>query len=192
MGEWRRWQLLNVRYVLDSRDLDGPGLRRVHQEGDLKTYEVTDPFPPAWIVHNIEAIEQDGAAIGRLNAEGFDLRRSAVVDRDPGLPLSASEGASVKTVESRPNRVVLQADLPTAGLLVLSEVYYPGWTATVDGQPAPLLRADVILRGVPLPAGSHRVEIAYAPASLKWGAVITGLTLLCCLAGLAWTARGRR
>lgn len=192
MGEWRRWQLLNVRYVLDTRALDGPGLRRVHEEGDLKTYEVTDPFPQAWIVHDVRAVDQDGEAIKQLNTDGFDLRRAAVVDRDAGLPFQASEGARVTSLESQPNRIAFQAELPTAGLLVLSEVYYPGWEAKVDGQPVPLLRTDVILRGVTLPAGSHRVELTYAPSSLKWGAVISSLTVLGCIVGLAWVARKDR
>ena len=184
MGEWRKWQLLNVLYVLDKRELDGAGLRRVHEEDELKVYEVTDPFPHAWVVHDVQAVDDDEEAYALLNMDDFDLRRSAVVSDVPHFALRATEGATAQVIESAPKRFVIQADLPAPGLLILSEIYYPGWKATVDGQPAPLLRTDVVLRGVPLAAGSHRVEIHYAPSSFRLGAAISALTLLACIAGL--------
>ena len=185
MGEWRKWQLLNVLYVLDERDLNGTGLRRVHEEDELKVYEVSDPFPHAWVVHEIQAVDNDEEAYALLNRDDFDLRRSAVVSDAPHFDRNTAEGATAQVIETAPNSFVVQADLPAPGLLILSEIYYPGWKAMVDGQPAPLLRTDIVLRGVPVPAGSHRVELHYAPQSLSIGALISGLTLLACLAGLA-------
>jgi hypothetical protein len=181
MGEWRKWQLLNVLYVLDERDLNGTGLRLVHEEGGLKLYEVSDPFPHAWVVHEVQAVDNEEEAYALLNRDDFDLRRSAAVSDAPHFDLQTAEGATARVIESAPNSFVVQADLPAPGLLILSEIYYPGWKATVDGQPAPLLRTDIILRGVPVPAGSHRVELHYAPQSFSLGALISGLTLLACL-----------
>jgi len=64
------------------------------------------------------------------------------------------------------------------GLLILSEVDYPGWRATVDGTPARLVRADYLLRALCVPAGEHQVVLVYDPPLLKLGLAITGLTLL--------------
>jgi len=67
---------------------------------------------------------------------------------------------------------------PGGGLLVLTDQFYPGWTATIDGQPAPIHRADYLFRGVLLPAGSHRVEFLYWPASFRIGATVSALALV--------------
>jgi uncharacterized membrane protein YfhO len=76
-------------------------------------------------------------------------------------------------------------------LLVLSEVYYPGWKARVDGLPAESLRADLALRAIPVPAGSHRVEMIYRPWTVPAGIGISLLSIMG--AGLAalWVRRRR-
>jgi len=73
---------------------------------------------------------------------------------------------------------VVEVEAASDALLVLSEVYYPGWRATVDGEPAPILRVDSILRAVPVPAGAHRVEMRFVPLSFWLGAGISGLAAL--------------
>ena len=73
--------------------------------------------------------------------------------------------------------MVIDVTTPTDGLLVLSEVYYPGWRAIIDGQSSPILRVDYLLRGIPVPAGQHRVEVRYRPAVFALGAAISGITL---------------
>ncbi|MBN1660009.1 MAG: YfhO family protein [Anaerolineae bacterium] len=162
VGSWRRWQLLNVRYVLDTRDLDGPGLERVFEEGDVKVYRVGDPLPRAWIVHNlVEAAGDEALAI--LDREDFDPKRDAVVVPGADIHIApvASDADSVRVVEREPGRLVLDVAAGSDGLLVVSQPDYPGWQARVDGRVQPIHRADGLLQGVALPAGSHRVEIAY-------------------------------
>ena len=90
-----------------------------------------------------------------------------------------------------PTHVEVEAELPRPGLLVLSEAWFPGWVASVDGAPAEILRADYVLRGVALGAGSHRVRFDYRPRSVKIGA---GLTLLgvCGVLGLVVNDRRGR
>jgi uncharacterized membrane protein YfhO len=61
-------------------------------------------------------------------------------------------------------------------LLVLSEPYYPGWQATVDGEPVPVLRADYILRAIPVPPGEHTIQVTFRPFSFAAGATISVLT----------------
>ncbi|MBK8027780.1 MAG: YfhO family protein [Chloroflexi bacterium] len=71
--------------------------------------------------------------------------------------------ASVGFVSYLPERIELRVETDAPGLLLLADAYYPGWTATVDGQPAPVYRADVMFRAVPVPAGSHEVVFDYRP-----------------------------
>ncbi|HEX8953963.1 MAG TPA: YfhO family protein, partial [Polyangia bacterium] len=83
-------------------------------------------------------------------------------------------------------RVVVEAELPTAGVLVLSDAWYPGWRVTVDGAAAPLLRADYALRGVALPAGRHVVELTFRsrPAQLGLALSAVGILALFALAAI--------
>ncbi|HMQ55277.1 MAG TPA: YfhO family protein, partial [Anaerolineae bacterium] len=79
---------------------------------------------------------------------------------------------------STPQSLSLSVSTPTPALLVLSEPYYPGWQATVDGQSAPILRANYLLRAIPVPAGEHRIELVFQPWSFTLGAIISLLTLI--------------
>jgi uncharacterized membrane protein YfhO len=74
--------------------------------------------------------------------------------------------------------------------LVLSDTYYPGWIASVDGQSAPVLRGDVLFRVVPVPAGEHEVEFRFEPASVKLG-LPTSLAAILIVLGMLVLA-GRR
>jgi hypothetical protein len=192
--EWRRWQLLNVHYVLSDRDLAGPGLSLVFPpdppaEGQVRVYAMGDPFPRAWVVHHVEVIADQGGALARLGADEFDLRQAAVVPEPlPGF-LPGSTGPSTATVVAfSPDQIQVEVDTADPGMLVLSEVTYPGWHASVDDQPTPLVRADVLLRGVPIPSGHHVVRLWYAPLSARIGALISVLALLVSLVLAFWYA----
>jgi uncharacterized membrane protein YfhO len=83
-----------------------------------------------------------------------------------------------RLVEATRHRLVIEADTPAAGLMVVSEAFYPGWRATVDGAPAPLLRADYAFRGVALAPGHHRVELDYRSRATEAGLALSALGLL--------------
>jgi uncharacterized membrane protein YfhO len=85
-------------------------------------------------------------------------------------------------VHLSPNRLLVTATGP--GLLVLSEVFHPGWQATVDGEPAGIVAANGVLRGVYLSEGLHRVEMVYRPWAVAAGAILS-------LAALAFWLVGR-
>jgi uncharacterized membrane protein YgdD (TMEM256/DUF423 family) len=188
--EWRRWQLLNVHYVLSERDLDGPGLTRVFPTGDslpegqVRVYAMGDPFPRSWVVHAVEVMPDAGAALARLSADEFDLRRAGVVAEPPDIPLPGPmDGSTARVTAFTPNEISIEVDAVADGLLVLSEIYYPGWRASVDGAPAPLIQTDGLLRGIPVPQGHHTVRVWYAPASVRVGLVISALGLVVSLGG---------
>jgi len=85
-----------------------------------------------------------------------------------------------------PEQIEVDVSSPTPAFLVLTDSYYPGWHAWVDGDPTPVLRADLLFRAVWVPAGEHRVRFAFQPDSLRWGALIS---LLAGLLTVAWLAQ---
>ncbi|MEK7250679.1 MAG: YfhO family protein, partial [Bacteroidota bacterium] len=82
------------------------------------------------------------------------------------------------------NEIILEAKTSQDGLLVLSEMYYPGWKASVDGVETEIYRTDYNLRSVFVGAGEHKVEVKFEPATFRNGMWISIATLLVCIAGI--------
>ena len=195
----RLWELLNVKYVITwRRELYAPS-EIIYKEasGDEVTYvhRLEQVAPRAWLVHRVEEVN-DQAALARLDAADFDPARVALVP--PGTRLSLREPeenqptGQVEFLNRAPNSLLLRATTPTQGLLVLSEVAYPGWQAAVDGRPAPILKADTILRGIAIPAGQHLVKLSYWPISFAVGAAVSVITLGGVVAAGVWMWLSRK
>jgi hypothetical protein len=196
--EWRRWQLLNVHFVLSERDLAGPGLAQVfpadkteESESQVRVYVLGDPFPRAWVTHAVEIIRDTDSVLARLSADEFDLRQVAVAAEPINVaPPGPTEGSTARVVAFTSNEITIEVTAAADGLLVLSEIYYPGWRASVDDQPVPVVRADQVLRGISVPAGHHIVKVWYAPNSARLGLIITALALILIVGVAAWTVIG--
>ena len=120
--------------------------------------------------------------LGRVRLAGeLDLRQLHAEGRF--LDLSPGAG-SVEVLRETPQHMVLKARADRPSLLIVADCYYPGWGARVDGRAVPVERVHGSFRAVVVPAGDHRVEMAYAPSSFRWGVAgtIAGLLLLALLA----------
>ncbi|NUQ11616.1 MAG: hypothetical protein HUU26_04685 [Gemmatimonadaceae bacterium] len=213
--EWRQlgnpnfWHLLNIRFVLtDAERLEVPGLTRV--VGPVRNaygttvylYEMADENPVAWVAPAIvKAPDQD--VLGTVLDPRFDVRRAALFDTASavtGVQLSALPEAlptRVRATRFEPGAIDLELDQPAVAgsALIVSENYYPGWTATVDGKPAVIGRAQMTLIGVELPAGARTVALRFSSRPYETGRAITLAALLLALAwigaGAAWEKRRR-
>ncbi len=151
----------------------------------------------AWMVDKIQYVNnanEEMAAVGKI-----DLRHEAVADAKFKSQLGeaiAQDTASVVTItEYEPNRLKYYVNTGKGGVLVFSEIYYPGWTATVDGEPVELGRVDYILRALNIKPGKHEVELAFFPTSVNTTETIAYLAyvvLLLIIAGavfIEWRKR---
>ena len=107
----------------------------------------------------------------------------------PSQPGTASATARIERDD--PEHVVLRAANARPGVLVLTDVAYPGWQATVDGRETPIARVDFLLRGIALPPGRHRVELRYRPLSWRVGWITSLVALLVLLALVGFGLRRR-
>ena len=179
--------MLNVKYVATQLPLNPARFKLVH-DTELPVWENPRAFGPAWIVGTAEISHGDQDSLARLATAGLDLRQTALVERDIGpLDQSASTGTATLT-HFGPHVLELQTVSPGTGLLVLSEIAFPGWRASVDGVSTPVLTANYILRAARIPAGSHKVAFRYEPASYKVGLYLTCLAVA---AGAAFLTCGR-
>lgn len=136
-----------------------------------QTVPIQNPYAygNAWFVDQLDYVanaNEEISAVGRI-----DLRHRAVADakfREQLGDAVVQDTASVVTITSyEPNRLVYDVNSGKGGVLVFSEIYYPGWTATVDGQPVELGRVDYILRAIHIQPGRHQVELAFFPKSVS-------------------------
>ncbi|MFI5265792.1 MAG: oligosaccharide flippase family protein [Chloroflexota bacterium] len=189
--------LLNIKYLLTPEPIQDPQFEQVYAGADGRVYRNRDVLPRAFVVPRVQVEANPQAQLDALKS--LDLAYEAVVDRPvPAetqgsltLPSPAAGEGKITTYTGR--KVAVQAAGP--GLLVLTDNNFPGWKATVDGQPADVMTADYAFRGVPLPPGQHTVEFNFAPTSLLVGGLISALSLaLIVVAGAAyaWRAFARR
>lgn len=168
--------------------------RLVHS-GDVKVYENLDVLPRAYLAQQVVAAPDADAALGMVRSRAATLAGTAVVEGWPeSIALPAAQGAQgeAQLLSYAPEQVVIRTRSQAPALLVLADTFYPGWRATVDGDPAPIYRTNVLLRGVPVPAGEHEVVLRYVPASWRQGLLLSaagGLLLLLCWAAPGWAAR---
>ena len=196
--------LLQARYVLSDRPLVVRGLREVHR-GDVFIYENEEAFERAFFVPE-RALVDDRATAADLLARGtVDASHIVLLEREQveGTPLATpeapawrgeGEGGRVEILSRDREAWLLRKTGPGAGYVVLAEPWYPGWWAEIDGNPADLLRADVMLQAVAVEAGEHRIEIRYRPTFLSLSIAIStlaGIALLVLLAFVVREARGR-
>ena len=152
-------------------------------------------LPRAWLVAGAEAVDGE-EALRRIRGEGdkdFDPRRTALMEVKPDeLPALAGgelpPDATARILEYQPARLVIETNAQTATVLVVSEIIYPGWEATLDGAAARIDTTNFLLRGVVVPAGAHRVEMRYRAPAARYGALISIFSLLV-LGGLLIYAR---
>ncbi len=181
--------LLNVRYLVIPASIpeDRPDLRRaasfstVYADAEVRVVENPGALPRAWIVHEATRVEA-GGALGPLAAGAVDPRRVALVEGAvPPLAPAADPAADAVSFAGwdpgTPDRLRLTTRTDAPGLLVLSEVAYPAWRAYVDGERVDVLTVDHALRGVPIPAGEHTVELRFESTALSAGLAITATTL---------------
>jgi len=144
----------------------------------IKVWANPGVFPRVWSVHQAVAIPNEKDIQAKLNQSPADLARETFVLGTPPK-LEGCGGADAVTLVAREtNRVVIEADMRCKGMVIAGEGYFPGWKATVDGAPAPVYEAYTFLRGVVAEAGKHRIEMRYRPASVLWGAGMSGLGIL--------------
>src|SRR5262249_18772725 len=147
----------------------GPASRwEPHWNRVLKVFENTRVLPRAFVVHRAEAPGSDDRLAARLLDPGFDPATVALLEEPPPADLARGPGSgrpvppvAARLISARRHQLVIDTDDPLPGILMVSEVHYPGWSVTVDGAPARLLRADWTFRGVALSPGHHRVEMRY-------------------------------
>ncbi len=180
----RLYDLLNVRYVIAKKDvtLDWDKFALAF-DGDpqLNVYENRRALPRAFFVGQVQPAASHEDAWNAIHAPDFDPAITAVVEGSSALTstLTSAARGEVTEIASAPNRLTLKVNADGPALLVISQLWYPGWQVAVDGRPqGSPLRTDYLFQGVPLEAGSHTVELRFTSPLWRLGWVLAGVILV--------------
>lgn len=201
--------LFNIRYIVSIPKIESPGykLRAVLGAGgkdlagyeDLKTikvYENGNSLPRFFIASDWKIVKDREEYSKTFLSKSFDPGATVLLEKAPwpGQPTGKQGlGGEVEVTAYRNNSIDLKVKTDGPGILVASESWYPGWKVFVDGVEKELLRADQVLRGVPLEKGEHIVRFIYDPLSFKAGFIITGAGMIILLiSGIFYGFRTKR
>ena len=160
-----------------------------------QTVPLANPYTygNAWFVDRIHYVDNANEELDKLGE--LPLRHEAVADKkfeeQLGQAVKQDTLSRVTITAYEPNRLTYEVNSGKGGVVVFSEIYYPGWTATVDGVEQPLGRVDYVLRALQVKPGKHEVVLSFFPKSIDRTETIAYLAyilLLLILLALAWTA----
>ncbi|KKU92446.1 MAG: hypothetical protein UY21_C0001G0069 [Microgenomates group bacterium GW2011_GWA1_48_10] len=184
----RLFDLLGVKYILDKNDnpqsnwependkFPEERYKLVWQKLKWKAYERKTALPRVFLADSFLVTNSDQLILSKMFDPRFDLAATVILEKNPPWELAPGGKSEAKMSNYRENMVVIetQADKPKA--LFLSDTYYPGWKATLDGKPIDIYRADYIFRSVMVPSGKHTVIFNYDPETFKFGLALSGLS----------------
>ncbi|HAT51027.1 MAG: YfhO family protein [Nitrospirae bacterium] len=184
--------LLNVKYILTSTDdVDQDRYPLVH-DGKFKIHLNPHALPRVFTVGNIQEIESDSKLIESMVGEDFFPEKSVLFSDHYIIPeLGPNTPSDTVTIESyAPREVLIRTNNINNRVLVISDIFNPGWMAYLDGEPVPIYRAYTRFRAVFLPSGEHSIKFTYRPFSTTLGLWISISAMGCILLVLTYRALG--
>ncbi|MDI6751436.1 MAG: YfhO family protein [bacterium] len=151
---------------------------------EIVSYKNQDSVPRPLFVKGKRVIQDRKSILEYMKSSGFDPEKEVILEEEPKEFQNAKckmQNAKCKIIKYEPNRIVIDVDAPNDGFLFLSDTYYPGWRAYVDGQKTKIYRADYYFRAVQIKEGRHIVEFKYLPKTFiigLIGSLLSGIMVL--------------
>jgi hypothetical protein len=157
------------------------------EEGPWALYTLDRQIPRVSILSSWQVVGSDMQALQVVTGRGFDPAAGAVLERSPGIDSSMPSGvvgagsATYQALGLQSARITLSALSPV--IVLVRNVYDPHWSATLDGRPVPVLAADYLVQGIPVPPGRHVIVVSYEDPTIGQGLAGTGLSTALLLGG---------
>jgi len=177
----------NVKYILavkrneqDIVDLEGkvsyklrfPKFKPVFDDKSVRVLKNEEVLPRAFMVYKYEILVDEAEIIDNLLSPNFNLSQEVILEKELPNELNAGEINEISYQRGLDNSSTIKVNHSGDGLLFVSDSFYPGWKAFIDGKETPIYRADFTFRAVFVPKGKHTVRFIYAPQSFKIGVII--------------------
>ena len=189
------FDLLQIAFIVQATDVPRvPRLEQVTGEGRWGLYELSGRRPRASAISFWTVVSDPQRALSSVTAPGFDPSRQVLLETDPGLgspPPSTSRPlgtASYRRHDAQSATVTVQTPYPA--VVLVRTPHDPHWRATVEGRPVPVLAANYLVQGIPVPPGRHKIELTYDDPWIGYGVFGSGVALVVLLV-LAVALRNR-
>lgn len=186
-AEQRRFRLLNmlgIKYLV-YRKSEAPKSQEeeILWEDDKWYVKFNSTLPHVYLVNDFQVINSDEKLLERLFSLEFNPKNTVLLEKNVSSFLlekssEISEDEKVTIVDYHPNKVSLKSNTLSNHFLVISDNYFPGWKAYIDGEEKPIYRANYTFRAIEVPKGVHKIEFSYQPQSLKLGIIISFISFL--------------
>lgn len=153
--------LLNIGYVVSLADLDEPYLKKIFQEEETRVYEYGKFLPRAFLTEGIIYLSEKQKIIDALFQDTFDPKNMAIVEEPLDFQTTPFPSDTVRIASYDVSSMALDTVTRSDRFLVISNMYYPGWTATIDGGKTKIFRTNFLFQGMVVPAGTHRIILFY-------------------------------
>jgi hypothetical protein len=175
--------ILGIRYYLGKAAAHPDQPEVFRGQAGVNIYENTNAFPRAWSVHQSRKVLRPQQGYDLLADSGFDASNEVFLVAEVPPHLVSCTGDEVWMRRHEPNYVRIDAQMQCRGMVILTDTWFPGWHATVDGKSVKIERAYGFVRGVLVEPGNHTIEMRYRPLSVYLGAALSLLAAAIVMAG---------
>lgn len=135
-------------------------------------------LPRAYVVSDAEVISDDSALLNRLFDPSFDARQTVLLEESPTEKIAPGAAGRITSVAYNALSVVAHVEADAPVFFVLTDTWYPGWLARIDGKEVPIYRANYTFRAIAVPQGAHEIAFSYEPRSVRVGLLISLASLI--------------
>ncbi|MEW6619071.1 MAG: YfhO family protein [bacterium] len=172
--------LLNIKYIISHFKLINMDI--FYDGGDFKVYKNTGYLKRAFFVPKARVVKDRREILNILSKGDFEPKKEVILEEFPNSKFHPKSQilnpkSKIQIIDYQPNKVIINSSCEKSGFLFLSDTYYPGWKAYIDGKPTKVYRANYLFRAIVLPEGNHQIEFVYFPASFKIGLLGTLITI---------------
>lgn len=181
----RLLDVANVKYVVTPVNLEDPGYELINEKKSANLYKNNNYLPRVFLADSYRVVKSEKEMADAIKSRDFKPRTYVLFEEKPDKTLFSAggktreENAFAEIVEYSNRKIQIEANvLDKQAILVLSEIFYPGWQVYVNGKKSEIFKANYFFRGVCLGPGLHEISFVYGPMSFRIGYLITALTLL--------------
>jgi hypothetical protein len=165
----------NVGILSGEKPLESPELETMREGGEEQTwiYRLIDPAPEVYLARRVHPVASVAAAMAQITRASFVPGTDATLEDPPPFASGELAGGRATIIREDPRDLVIEIDAAGPSIVVLTDTFFPGWDAEVDGHPVPILRANGLVRAVAVEGGRHNLAFFYRPRSFRWGLLIS-------------------